>query len=87
MATLPTKLEDILPRPNICSYCNTQVNWVTQLDGKPICLECWKKNVKVIPKDCGCRTHANPKMCRCGHHSNDHNCFNIACTKCGCGWF
>ena len=37
------KLEDLIPRPNICDYCNTQVEWVTQLEGKPICLECWNR--------------------------------------------
>lgn len=27
------------------------------------------------------------KCPRCGHERADHNDFNIACTKCGCGWF
>ena len=25
--------------------------------------------------------------CKCGHDRKEHNDFNIACTKCGCGWF
>ncbi len=40
-------------------------------------------------QDCTCNVHKGEKRnCgRCGHSGEVHNCFNAACTKCGCGWF